>query len=73
MLAAYFTASNIIGGLFFSIVGIGAWRYGSQLDLWKPKALGALLMIYPLFTFTAWATWAVGTALCTVLWFHHDE
>ena len=68
-----FSPFNILGGLMFSVIGWGAWRYGRQLDLWKPVAIGLLLMIYPYFTPSAWWTWGVGTGLCVLLWFHHDE
>ena len=67
-----FTPYNILGGLLFSVVGIGAWRYGKSLDRWKPLAIGLALMIYPYFTPWAWLTWTVGIALCVTLYFHHD-
>jgi hypothetical protein len=68
-----FSILNIAGGLVFSVIGWGAWRYGKQLDLWKPVAIGVALMVYPYFTFTAWLTWLVGCGLCVLLWFHHDQ
>lgn len=68
-----FSPLNILGGFIFSTIGWGAWRYGRQLDRWKPVAIGLALMIYPLFCAYAWETWLVGTGLCGVLWFHHDE
>jgi hypothetical protein len=67
------TLSNIIGGLFFSIIGLGAFRYGKQLDLWKPKAIGLGMMLYPYFCWYGWLTWSIGIGLCTLLWFHHNE
>ena len=66
------TAYNLLGGFLFSIVGMGAWRYGKSLERWKPIAIGLALMIYPYFTPWAWLTWAVGIALCVTLYFHHD-
>ena len=68
-----FEPYNLLAGFMFGMVGLGAWRYGRALDLWKPIAIGLALMIYPYFTPHAWLTWTVGIALCVLLWFHHDE
>jgi ACR3 family arsenite efflux pump ArsB len=68
-----FSPYNILGGLIFGTIGWGAWRYGKQLSLWKPIAIGLVLMVYPIFCTAAWETWLVGTGLCVLLWFHHDE
>ncbi len=64
---------NLLGGLVFSLIGFGAWRYGRSLDRWKPVAIGLALMIYPYFTRNPWLTWGIGTSLLILLWFHHDE
>jgi hypothetical protein len=64
---------NILGGLIFGTIGWGAWRYGRQLDRWKPVTIGLALMIYPYFMTWVWEMWLVGIGLCGLLYFHHDE
>jgi hypothetical protein len=68
-----FNPLSILGGLIFGTIGWGAWRYGRQLDRWKPIAIGLALMIYPYFMTWVWELWLVGIALCGLLYFHHDE
>lgn len=63
----------LLAGFIFSTVGLGAWYYGKKLELWKPKALGVALMLYPYFIYNRIAVWVIGILLCGVLWFHHDE
>ncbi|WP_338285805.1 hypothetical protein [Luteolibacter sp. LG18] len=63
----------ILGGVVFSMIGLGAFGYGKKLELWKPKIIGLLLMGYPYFVYNVYAVWAIGIGLCTLLWFHHDE
>jgi len=68
-----FSPYNLLGGLVFGTIGWGAWRYGKQLDLWKPIVIGLIMMIYPAFCAATWETWLVGIGLCVLLWYHHDE
>ena len=44
-----------------------------QLDLWKPRVIGILLMVYPYFTDNGWLLWGAGVGLLVLLWFQHDE
>ena len=64
---------TILGGIVFSIIGMGVFAYGKKLELWKPKLIGAGLTLYPYFVYNKWAVWIVGFVLLVVLWFHHDE
>lgn len=68
-----FEPYTILAGILFGIIGWGAFRYGRQMELWKPTVIGLVLMIYPYFVWNRYAVWAVGAALLVVLWFHHDE
>ena len=68
-----FNPYNILGSLIFCTIGWGAWRYGRQLDRWKPVAIGLALMVYPYLMTWVWELWAVGIGLCVLLWYHHDE
>jgi len=63
----------LLAGLIFSAIGMGAWGYGKKLELWKPKAIGVAMMLYPYFIYNRIAVWAIGVGLCVLLWFHHDE
>ena len=63
----------LLGGFIFSMIGLGAMRYGKNLGLWKPVAIGIALMVYPYFIYNRFLVWAIGIGLCTLLWFQHDE
>lgn len=68
-----FEPYTILAGFIFGTIGWGAWRYGSSLERWKPKAIGAALVAYPWFvTHRIWV-WVIGVALIGLLWFQHDE
>ena len=63
---------NLLAGFVFGTLGWGAYRYGKQLELWKPKAIGGLLMVYPYFITNNYALWGTGVGLLVLLWFQHD-
>jgi hypothetical protein len=64
---------NLVAYLIFGVVGFCAFNYGRKLQLWKPIAIGLALMLYGIFSSSPWWQWGGGTALCILLWFHHDE
>jgi hypothetical protein len=68
-----FEPYTILAGLIFGLIGWGLFSYGRRLELWKPKAIGLALMVYPYFVWNKWAVWIVGVVLIVVAWFHHDE
>ena len=68
-----FDPYNILAGIIFSTLGLGAFAYGKKLELWQPKAIGLGLMIYPYFIGNLWLLWGIGVGLLVLLWFYHDE
>lgn len=68
-----FSPYNLLAGFIFGTLGWGAFRYGKQLDLWQPRAIGLALMIYPYFIGQKFLLWGVGIALLVLLWFFHHE
>jgi hypothetical protein len=64
---------NLLAGFIFGTLGWGSFSYGRKLDLWKPRAIGLALMIYPYFITINWLLWGTGGVLLVLLWFHHDE
>lgn len=68
-----FDPYNILAGLVFGTLGWGAYRYGKRLELWKPRVIGGLLMVYPYLITNIWLLWGTGVGLLVLLWFHHDE
>jgi hypothetical protein len=64
---------NLLAGFIFGTLGWGSFSYGRKLDLWKPRAIGLALMIYPYFITNNWLLWGAGVGLLVLLWFHHDE
>jgi hypothetical protein len=68
-----FNPYNILAGLIFGTIGLGAFSYGKRLDLWQPRAIGLALMVYPYLFSNSWLLWGVGVGLLVLLWFYHDE
>ncbi len=64
---------NLLAGLIFGTIGLGAFSYGRKLELWQPRAIGAALMAYPYFVSNSWLLWSIGTGLIVLLWFYHHE
>ena len=50
---------NLLAGLIFGMIGLGAFSYGKKLDLWQPRAIGAALMAYPYFVSNGWLLWGI--------------
>jgi phosphatidylglycerophosphate synthase len=64
---------NILAGILFGGVGMGAFAYGKRLELWQPVTIGLALMFYPWFVSSVWLTWSIGVVLCLLLWRYHSE
>ncbi len=60
---------SLLISLFFSIVGVCAWRYGKAQAKGKPMLLGVCLMAYSYFIPNEWASLAVGVGLTLLLLF----
>jgi hypothetical protein len=64
---------SILAGFVFSTIGLGAFSYGKKLDLWQPRLIGLVLMVYPYFVTNEWLLWGIGVGLLVALWFYHHE
>ncbi len=64
---------NILAGFIFGTIGFGAFSYGKRLDLWQPRAIGVVLMIYPYLVSNPWLLWLTGAGLLVLLCFYHHE
>jgi hypothetical protein len=71
--AVNFDPYNILAGLIFGTLGLGAFSYGKKLERWQPVAIGLALMLYPYFFSNVWLVWGLGLGLLVLLWFYHDE
>lgn len=69
----HFNAYNILAGIIFGTIGMGSVSYGRKLELWKPQAIGWVLMAYSYLVSNVWLVWLIGVGLLVTLWFHHDE
>ena len=59
----------IAGAILFSLLGLAAWRHGKVIGHARMRWLGVALMFYPYaLGNNAWLLWAVGLALCGVIW-----
>ena len=68
-----FDPYNILAGIIFGTIGLGAFSYGKKLELWQPIMIGLCLMIYPYLISNLWLLWGIGVGLLVLLWFYHDE
>ncbi len=63
-----FDLPSILIGMFFSLVGFGAWRYGRNIQSGRHMILGALLMGFGYFIPNPYTGFGIG-ALLTILLF----
>lgn len=69
-----FNVAALLGTLFFSLVGMLAFRYGKIRNYWQPMVIGVLLMIYPYVTgMETWVVFGLGTALTVALFVFRGE
>ncbi|HEX5789925.1 MAG TPA: hypothetical protein VFY13_02180 [Luteolibacter sp.] len=68
-----FQPYNFLAGIIFGTLGLGLWRYGSQMDCTYPRVLGILLMVYPYFISNAILLWVVGVVLLVLAWIKRHE
>lgn len=61
------SAGNLLAGVLFSAIGIGAFIYGKRRGSLQPALIGLALMIYPYFTADAKLTAAIGIVLTAAL------
>ncbi len=67
-----FALGKIVAAVIFSAVGFVAFVYGKKNVLWRPMALGVLLMAYTYFVSGTLAIYAIGIGLCAALYFWRD-
>jgi hypothetical protein len=66
------TPANLFGIIFFSLVGIGAFRYGQRSGSPKVVMIAMALLGYPYFVTSTWLLYAVGTGLTATLFVFRD-
>ena len=66
------TAGNLLASVIFSAIGLGAWIYGKKTALWKPMAIGVVLMVYPYFVTETWQMTLIGIVLTAALFVFRD-
>lgn len=66
------TAENLLASMIFGAIGLGAWIYGKKSALWKPMAIGVVLMVYPYFIAETWQMVLIGAALTAALFIFRD-
>jgi predicted phage tail protein len=66
------TPENLLAGIIFSSIGLGATIYGKKMGLWKTMVIGIALMAYPYFTADAVLTTLIGLALTAALFAFRD-
>ena len=64
-----FSASSLIAGFLFSIIGWWIYREGKKSANIPIVIVGILLMSYSLFTRTPLSTWGTGIGLCVAAYY----
>ena len=66
------TAGNLFASFIFGTIGLAAFVYGKKAQLWKPMAIGVVLMVYPYFIADTVGMTLVGCALTAGLFVFRD-
>ena len=64
-----FSASSLISGFVFGVVGWSIFRKGKSDAEYDLIFIGIALMVYPYFTTGPWIDWFIGAALCALAYF----
>jgi len=62
------TPAYLLGGLLFGIYGYVAFRRGRKVANNTLKWTGVALMLYPYAVTQTWMLWAIGAALCALVY-----
>lgn len=65
--AGSFDMKTVVAGIFFSLVGFSAWRYGRHSQSGRHMILAVVLMAYPYFVPGFWWSLLVGSSLTVFL------
>ena len=60
------------GALLFGLIGFVAFRYGGKSGMPGVRWVGAALMVYPYAISDTWLVYAVGVALCALMFWLRD-
>ena len=66
------TGTQIMIGLVFGCIGMGAFVYGKKQHAWKPLLIGVLLMAYPYFVPQPLYAALIGVALTAALFIFRE-
>ena len=61
-----FSASSLLAGLIFGIIGFYLFRKGKKDTDFEVIFIGIALMVYPYFTSGARWDWGIGIGLCLI-------
>jgi multisubunit Na+/H+ antiporter MnhE subunit len=65
-----FTASSLIAGFIFGVIGIYLFREGKRQVNYTWVFTGMGMMVYTMFTQAAWQDWGIGLALCAAAYYY---
>jgi hypothetical protein len=61
--------ATLLWGVVFGAIGLGFFIYGKRQGAPVPLTCGLLLMVFPYFVSSAWATFIVGALLVAIPYF----
>ena len=66
------TPAALFALIVSSAIGLGAFLYGKKSAALGPALIGVALMVYPWFVTQTWLLYAVGAALCVLLYYFRE-
>ena len=62
----------LAGMLLFGLIGFAAFRDGGKSEMPAVRWIGAALMVYPYAISDTWLIYAIGVALCAMMYWLRD-
>ena len=67
-----FSPANLLAGIIFGSIGLGAFIYGKRMSLLRKMIIGIALMAFPYFFSGTLVIYLIGIALTLALFFWRD-
>ena len=66
------TPAVLFAGILFGLIGLAAFQFGRKNTLYRPMAIGVVLMVFPYAVDQTWLVYLIGSVLCALLYFWRD-
>ena len=70
---AWPSPAYLFGAIMFGLIGLAAFRYGKKTANPRPLMIGVAMLAYPYAISETWALYAIGCALCGLLYWLRER